>query len=622
MTQSIAAEFALALGAQGTSTDAKGASSRPATQASVYRQLAQQRCSELYSVSAFGSEAAHQRTEASRWNAERNTWDLLERLSLLRRQANINASFDSASTQSEDMQTACAPAATTDYACVQELVASDALLAEYVEVRRWLEDTAPEFQPVETRKGYRFYTRRCTGEHGMRASSDAPGGKPNRIVTETDPDAASRQRRELAHADAEYEAGLLRTLYEYVRRGRVGNAMDLCAESDEPWRAASIKGGLLWRDPQLEPDGGMAVDSDENGPADMQPAHTAGNVNRRLWKHACAALAHDEGNDSYERALYAALSGRLDEVVPVCESWADAVWAHVNSMIETRIESSICDGSQLYAAAPTQSFGHIQSRYPPVDNMQQVFGVVASHDSDAWQTEAREPLCWLQQALITDSFPAYLDDYARRLGPSGVDDGSSELLRVVVHVALYLRQLEFALPADAARVVLEAYIDVLAQNHRELVAAYVPYLPVEAQTEAYAQFLSQQQGTRAERVQLLELAEQHGLDTEAISKRTVELVIDRHASSELPGSSHADQEQGRFALAEPAEAISAGELEQVRAIEWVTNSPGLYEHALVVTCTLARRFLLGGRTNAAAQLFNALPPDFVQPLWVEKAQSI
>ncbi|KAJ2582984.1 Nucleoporin nup84, partial [Coemansia sp. RSA 1804] len=171
----------------------------------------------------------------------------------------------------------------TDFTRVQDLMDADPLLSEYVEVRRWLEENAPAFHPVETRKGYLFYTRKSIRDRKTHAStaSQQPE-KPDNTVTEADPDAPSRQRKELAYEDAEYEASLLRTLFEYVRRGRVGDAMDLCAESDEPWRAASMKGGLLWRDPSLEPEieDNMPVNVESGACAvDRKPLHTAGNIN-------------------------------------------------------------------------------------------------------------------------------------------------------------------------------------------------------------------------------------------------------------------------------------------------------------------------------------------------------
>ncbi|KAJ2449656.1 Nucleoporin nup84 [Coemansia sp. RSA 2336] len=604
----IAADFASIVEAQ-AQTDLGVEGEKGVSPALAYSRLAKQRCDELAASDAFGMEAERQRSKARCWKSVSDTWNLLERLYMLRHQTQSDTAQNGASTPNSMLETDSFSALTTDFISVQNMMGTDALLAEYVEVRRWLEDTAPEFQPVETRKGYLFYTRRSIRDRKLFAQEGKPGSADtSRIVTEIDPDATSRQKKQLAFEDAEYETGLLRTLYEYVRRGRVGNAMELCVESDESWRAASIKGGLFWRDPKLETDDNMPVD-DVDGKDTLAPSHPAGNINRGLWKHACAALAHDENNDLFERALYAALSGRLDEVLMVCESWEDFLWAYVNSMIETRIDRGLKDTNQLYIPEQATSFDHIQSKYPQIADISQVFDIIATHDSEALQNEASSPLRKLQAALITNKFAEYLQEFADGLD---AEDTKEELLQFVVHAALYMRRLGFKLPDDAVDTVLNTYASLLAQSYRELVSIYVSHMPVDKQTEAYAQFLYKLDGSRAVRMQLLDQAKRHGLDTAAISKRATELGLATSADGEM------DIEE--FILAEPAEPITESELDKVRAIEWVTSSPQLYEYALVEICKLARQFLLHGRTNAATQLFNSLPSDFVQQEWISKAQ--
>ncbi|KAJ1744474.1 Nucleoporin nup84, partial [Coemansia sp. RSA 2523] len=384
----------------------------------------------------------------------------------------------------------------SDFVRAQDLLERDGQLAEYVEVRRWLEDTAREFQPVETRKGYLFYTRRSIRTQDT-ADSNAMSDN-TQLVTDIDPDASSRQRRDIAIEDHEYTTSLLRTLFEYVRRGRMSDAMALCVESDEPWRAASMKGGLFWRDPQLED----AESTDRVG----------GNINRNLWKHACAALAHDTGNDSYERALYAALSGRVDEVLTVCVTWNDFVWAHVNAVIEMRMDHGL-RGACVYEQAPATSFAHVQSRRTCATDMAQVFDIVESLDGCV-QNEARDPLRRLQRALATNTFAEYVEEFAQALSP----ETDVRMVRVVAHASLCVRQSGAELPEPAVSAVLEAYVDRLACDHDELVAAYVAQMPTERQTHVYAQFVQMLNVSRDHRMQLLQRAERHGLDTHAVCR--------------------------------------------------------------------------------------------------------
>ena len=43
----------------------------------------------------------------------------------------------------------------------------------------------------------------------------------------------------------------MRTLFEYVRRGLMVDALDLCRRVRQPWRAAAMRGALFYRDPLL-----------------------------------------------------------------------------------------------------------------------------------------------------------------------------------------------------------------------------------------------------------------------------------------------------------------------------------------------------------------------------------
>ncbi|KAG1880883.1 hypothetical protein F4604DRAFT_1748501, partial [Suillus subluteus] len=62
------------------------------------------------------------------------------------------------------------------------------------------------------------------------------------LVKELYPDAMNR-------GDAGSEKSLAQALYSFVRAGRLDEAVELCRKAHQPWRAASIRGSLLfqWR---------------------------------------------------------------------------------------------------------------------------------------------------------------------------------------------------------------------------------------------------------------------------------------------------------------------------------------------------------------------------------------
>lgn len=84
-----------------------------------------------------------------------------------------------------------------------------------------------------------------------------------------------------------YERALLRSLFEYVRAGELDLAIDMCRQSDQSWRAASLSGGKLWDDPALSGNN----DWDDNGMEGVEEKRAKGCKNRRQWKKMCRAIA-------------------------------------------------------------------------------------------------------------------------------------------------------------------------------------------------------------------------------------------------------------------------------------------------------------------------------------------
>ncbi len=89
----------------------------------------------------------------------------------------------------------------------------------------------------------------------------------------------------------------------------------------------------------------------------------------------------------YERALYGSLAGDLASVLPVCKSWDDHLWAHLNAMIENRwvlfgrvcrmpCEWTLMRRSVVYQPRMTQRLkqvgGYWQSRQAGSDDVEEM----------------------------------------------------------------------------------------------------------------------------------------------------------------------------------------------------------------------------------------------------------
>ena len=162
----------------------------------------------------------------------------------------------------------------------QSIMASSPLLTELIVVREWLHETAPSPSNPEATTGYWKFTK-----HGVMQTLRTTG-RDGGLVKAMDPDAPNREGKTLAPDDVNMEKGLTQALYHFIRAGRLEDAVVLCRKANQPWRASSIRGSLLfeWRAIANEPtEDAMDDDSDVQG--------WLGNRRRKLWKSTCTRAA-------------------------------------------------------------------------------------------------------------------------------------------------------------------------------------------------------------------------------------------------------------------------------------------------------------------------------------------
>lgn len=117
------------------------------------------------------------------------------------------------------------------------------------------------------------------------------------VTTSLDPDFTLRDPhgQSLAGEDQTYQAPLLETLWDLVRHGELDQAVKVCEEGGEPWRAASLMGGRRWNMSGLSryatsPCANLSANDSLTGSA------MEGNRTRALWKKSCRAIAKNVGS--------------------------------------------------------------------------------------------------------------------------------------------------------------------------------------------------------------------------------------------------------------------------------------------------------------------------------------
>lgn len=154
---------------------------------------------------------------------------------------------------------------------------------------------ADQFNPVQIREGYLTYSQTLTK------------------IPSLDPDALSHQPASTLHPeDARYEDAVSKSLWGWLRRGQISDAMQFVQSIGRDYYGALFQANEMYR-----------VEADPENPDHLV---VSGCRNRLGFKK----LVHSMTNigNPYERAIFGVLAGNLDLIRPVCSSFEDFLFAH------------------------------------------------------------------------------------------------------------------------------------------------------------------------------------------------------------------------------------------------------------------------------------------------------
>ncbi|KAG7092946.1 hypothetical protein E1B28_009248 [Marasmius oreades] len=497
----------------------------------------------------------------------------------------------------------------------QAIMQSSPVLTELIVVREWLQETAPSPAHPEATTGYWKFTK-----HNVTQAMRLGGGARDGLVKELDPDAVNREDgRGLVADDASYEKGLSQALYGYVRAGRLEDAIELCRKAHQPWRAASIRGSLLfsWK--------ALAHEHDEEEDDDYDSEIWSGNKRRKLWKSTCTKAALNSALPEHERVLYAALAPSPQTTLVLksgCRTWEDHLWATISVLCDEKetMEMSRLGGSFWEGAGGAEGLRNVDK------GVRIVGSNVIEIEEEEWEKEVVGTLEGLKDVNVEDGPPAdhpfhvsqlnvvldrtgyLLEVFAEGLVNNAYETTSYEygpMCRFFAHLCLYLRMIDSFVPPNASSIILEAYLQVLeAAGQRDLIAIYAGALGENA-IQRYALFLvSLELSTDVnERRLALTRAKEHGLDMDSVAAAAAEMTINK-AMEMLP------------ILKGPLPSIISGqappsdaELFLLRSIEWIVFSEATYDKALEQANHILRYFLASGRIQLARELLSMLPSE-------------
>jgi nuclear pore complex protein Nup107 len=476
--------------------------------------------------------------EVQYWEWERNTWNLIQKLFSLRYMAPPEGG-----------------AKTHAYSSiVSKLVARTQLSSRFQEallVKDWLEDVVDDFTAVEVRRGYLPYTTRLLDQ----------GIKTDTLVSHLDPDAPTRTHKTWESNDQDYENQLMITLFNYIRRGMMTEAVHLCKLVDEPWRAASLLGGLLKSD--------GIMDSDETWTGSET---FSGNSNRALWKAVCRKISKDETTNPHERALYAVLSGEWKQAMEVCNSWEDELWNMYSAHVEELTEAGL-DGVEKETLSPTTIFEELER----------------SLNKNVRQS-CNSPFHIIQRMIVLNRVDQLISNVCQELERARQRPDTvcifrhPHVLRFMVHLVLLLRPLTQVSEQDG-NYIIKCYVDTLVDCKKSaIVAPYAAILPVGDRTDSYSSLLSSMNPNAKIKKDYLSKARTYGMDTSSIAWQAVEKAFNRGIRLE-------PLVDPKLVRLDWNSTVSPSDSAQIHSLEWLTMVPEQLDSALFAANFLLRRFM-------------------------------
>ncbi|XP_054844769.1 nuclear pore complex protein Nup107 isoform X1 [Eublepharis macularius] len=470
---------------------------------------------------------------------------------------------------------------------VNHLFQRDSLVRQSQLVVDWLESIAKD-DIGDFSDNIEFYAKSVYWENTLHILKQRHlntfSGSSRPIVTELDPDAPIRQKLPLDDLDREDDARLLKFLFTLIRAGMTDEAQRLCKRCGQAWRAATLEGWKLYHDPNV------------NGGTELEPVE--GNPYRCIWKISCWRLAEKEQFDKYERAIYAALSGNLKQLLPVCDTWEDTVWAYFRVMVDTLVEQEIRTSVMNTEETEELPREFLQTNW----TLEKVFEELQATDKKRVLEENQEHYHVIQKFVILGNVDGLMDEFNRWLSKDrNVLPG--HLLRFMTHLILFFRTLGLQAKEEVSVDVLKTYIQrLICEKHTDLIAYYVSHLPQDVGIVQYAVFLEDVTETE-QRHHCLKLAKEAGLEVATITKTVVENIRKKDASE----FTHHDL------------AIDTGTTKEDRlkidVIDWLVFDPAQRAEALKQSNAIMRKFLASKKHEAAKDVFIKIPQDSIAEIY-------
>ncbi|XP_054721117.1 nuclear pore complex protein Nup107-like [Uloborus diversus] len=507
---------------------------------------------------------------------ERNTWRLLRILF----QDRLNAE----NIEDGDILMETVGKKLSDQQIINLLYEKNSYIRQNQLIIDWLErNAADDFESMFS-YSFDYFTDNCLAlEHSLNELTTNLINKNHKGFPDAmmDPDANLRLQKDFLHeTDKENEARLFKYMFLCLRAGNLEKAQQLAKNFGDPWLAAALEGWKLHHDPNYE---------EENPIEGQELLSIEGNKYRDLWKASCWQICQSPDVPVYEQALFGTLCGNLKAMLSSCHTWEDYLWSYFKSSLDKLIEQEIRDNTQSERTLEDMPVDY----WDKILDVEEIFQELESNQSEEIQSGSKSVLHIIQKYIILGNLDGLIEEMYSWLSKRKLD---AHVLRVMVHLILFLRIIGQCSKDELCVPILEAYVkELIRANKVSLVALYTSTLPKEQQIIWYAKFLEGIKNN-VERQRCLQYADEAGLDIPQITKRVVKNVREKEPEK---SESHTDL----------SAITTKDDEEKIQAIDWLIFDPTQRAEAVKQANALMRLFIAQRKIEAAKQLFGKIPSD-------------
>ncbi|EME48757.1 hypothetical protein DOTSEDRAFT_142100 [Dothistroma septosporum NZE10] len=526
----------------------------------------------------------------------------------------------------------------------------DDLAKERAMVKRWLEETAEHqesdipgiMEELEKQAGVGkgmwlhgvVHTRATIkGEKRLRPWPNAPAAALPHItraddaeplVTQLDPDAASRQGRVVERKDAFFEQVMWIACWEMLRRGKSWQEVtDWCKTRNESWRALSM--------------------------GKVQPTEA---LSTATWRSMCYLASKSTTANDYEAAVYGLLSGNVTMAQKAARTVDENLYVHYNAALIRQFDLYL-EMHHTDRLPRGRLHGNRDLAQDPDAQIVELIGALRKKPTTS--REAVQPIKIIQSYLLANDVGSLIHTLgftisytARQTGkadhmildlePFWQEDSNQpeaevalnpQTLRIATHMGIMIRQLAGGMARkenqerEAEENVYVAYIQSLrAAGKRELIPLYLSKLHASRYIVTMADILEDITSPREQDV-MLRLMRQYELDVILILRDHSQFLMNKYMSDELHPQTRRPAkilEKAEDTLLYPGQRIILGFFSDepqegddaiVRSLRWFTLVDGYWQETFAALSLALRKSLVAGRLACALQIIKEFPYDNV-----------